>query len=71
MAREHMFDTVRRRYDTYPEAMPDAPKKPEPTPFEKFEDAARRIFQVPKKEADKAALRERKAREAREAERQK
>ena len=40
-----------------------------PTPFEKFEDVARRLFQVPKKEADKAALRERKAREAREAER--
>lgn len=44
-------------------------ERPQPTSFEKFEDMARRIFQVPKKEADKAALRERKAREAREAER--
>lgn len=43
---------------------------PEPTPFEKFEDVARRIFQVPKKEADKAALREKKAREAQEADKQ-
>ncbi len=43
--------------------------RPEPTSFEKFEDVARRIFQVPKKEADKAALREKKAHEAREAER--
>ena len=46
---------------------PASSGKPSPSPFEKFEDVARRIFQVPKKEADKAALRERKAREAREA----
>lgn len=43
-------------------------ERPEPTPFERFEDVARRLFQVPKKETDKATLRERKAREAREAE---
>ena len=42
-------------------------ERPEPTPFERFEDMARRLFQVPKREADKAALREKKAREAREA----
>lgn len=42
-------------------------KTPEPTPFEKFEDAARRIFQVPKKEVEKAELRQKKEREAREA----
>jgi hypothetical protein len=44
-----------------------AKAKPEPTPFEKFEDAARRIFSVPKKDVEKAELRAKKEREAREA----
>lgn len=42
-------------------------ERPEPTPFEKFEEAARRIFQVPKKEVENAELRRKKEREAREA----
>jgi len=45
-------------------AKADAPK---PTPFEKFEEAARRIFSVPKKDVEKAELRRKKEREAREA----
>lgn len=36
----------------------------EPTPFEKFEEAARRIFQVPKREVEKAEVRKKKEREA-------
>ena len=43
-------------------------ERPGPTPFERFEDAARRLFQVPKKDVDKAELRRKKEREAREAE---
>ena len=44
-------------------------KAERPTPFEKFEDAAKRIFSVPKKDLEKAELRKRKEREAREADR--
>lgn len=40
---------------------------PHRTPFERFEEAARRIFQVPKKDVEKAELRRKKEREAREA----
>lgn len=40
---------------------------PHRTPFERFEDAAKRIFSVPKKEVEKAELRKKKEREAREA----
>lgn len=40
---------------------------PEPTPFQKFEDALKRVLAVPKKDVDKAVTREKKAREAREA----
>lgn len=42
-----------------------------PSPFEKFEDAARRIFSVPKKDVEKAELQKKKEREAREAEKPK
>lgn len=49
----------------YPVLMAKA--DPNRTPFEKFEDAARRIFSVPKKEIDKAERRKKKEREAREA----
>lgn len=38
-----------------------------PTPFEKFEEATKRLFKVPKREVEKAELRKRKEREAREA----
>lgn len=36
-----------------------------PTPFQRFEDALKRVLSVPKKDVDKAAVREKKAREAR------
>ncbi|MDQ3879017.1 MAG: hypothetical protein M3290_11820 [Actinomycetota bacterium] len=49
--------------------MPD-PKKREQTPFERFQEAARRLFQVPKTHVERAELRERKEREAREGEKQ-
>ena len=39
--------------------------------FKKFEEAAKRIFSVPKKDLDKAELRKRKEKEAREADRSK
>lgn len=38
-----------------------------PTPFEKFEEAAKRILSVSKKDLEKAELRRKKEREAREA----
>lgn len=41
----------------------------QPTPFERFEEAAKAIFRVPKKDLDKAELRKRKEQEAREADR--
>ena len=44
---------------------------PHSTPFERFEEAAKRIFSVPKKDLEKAELRKRKEREAREADRAK
>ena len=44
--------------------MADAAK---PTPFEKFEEATKRIFQVPKGEVEKAELRKKKELEARDA----
>lgn len=34
-------------------------------PFDRFEDALKRVLSVPKKDVDKAATREKKAREAR------
>lgn len=43
----------------------------QPTPFERFEEAAKSIFKVPKKDLVKAELRKRKEREAREADRPK
>lgn len=43
--------------------------RPQPSPFEKFEEVAKRIFSVPKKDLEKAELRKRKEREAREADR--
>ena len=46
--------------------MADAAK---PTPFEKFEEATKRIFQVPKREVEKAELRKKKERDAKEADR--
>jgi hypothetical protein len=42
-------------------------RNPTPTPFEKFEEAAKRFLSVPKKDVEKAELRKRKEREAREA----
>ncbi len=48
--------------------MADAAKA---TPWEKFEEATKRIFQVPKREVEKAELRKKKEREAREADRAK
>lgn len=42
-----------------------------PTPFQRFEDALKRVLSVPKKDVDKAVTREKKARKAREAEGQK
>jgi len=39
-----------------------------PTPFERFEEATKRLFRVSKKDVDKAELRAKKEREAREAE---
>ena len=36
-----------------------------PSPFERFEDALKRVLSVPKKDVDKAVTREKKAREAR------
>jgi hypothetical protein len=38
-----------------------------PTPFERFEEAAKRIFSVPKKDVEKAERRRKKEREAQEA----
>lgn len=52
----------------YPVPMAKA-ARPEPTPFERFQEAAKAIFQVPKREVDKAELRKKKEREAREADR--
>jgi hypothetical protein len=46
-------------------------ERPEPTPAERFMDTARRLFQVPKAEVEKAELRRKKEREAREADRSK
>lgn len=43
----------------------------EPTPFERFEEATKRLFQVSKKDVDKAELRAKKEREAREADKAK
>ena len=43
----------------------------EMTAFENFEEATKRIFQVPKREVDKAELRKKKEREAREADKTK
>lgn len=37
---------------------------PEPAPFERFEEAAKRIFSVPKKDLEKAELRRKKEQEA-------
>lgn len=54
----------------YPVRMAKA-EHPEPTPFKRFEDALRKVISVPKKDVDKAALREKKAREARRTERPK
>jgi hypothetical protein len=42
------------------------PERPEPAPFERFEGASRRVFRVPKKDADKGELRKKKEKEARE-----
>ena len=39
------------------------------TPFQRFEDALKRVLSAPKKDVEKAALREKKAREARRVER--
>ena len=44
-------------------SMADAAK---PTPFEKFEKITKQIFQVPKREVEKAELLKKKEREARE-----
>lgn len=60
---------VERPRRPYPVLMAKADRS-EPTPFEKFEEAARRIFQVPKRDVEKAELRRKKEKEAREAERQ-
>lgn len=38
---------------------------PQPTPFKKFEDALRKVLSAPKKDVDKAIVREKKEREAR------
>jgi hypothetical protein len=38
--------------------------KPKPTPGKKFEDALRKVLSVPKKDVDKAIVREKKEREA-------
>jgi hypothetical protein len=43
----------------------------EPTPFKKFEDALRKVLSTPKKDVDKAIIREKKEREARRSERRK
>ena len=51
----------------YPVFVAKAAKR-EATPFAKFEEATKRIFQVPKREVEKAELRKKKEREAREAE---
>ena len=37
----------------------------QPTSFQRFEDALKRVLSVPKKDVDKAVTREKKAREAR------
>jgi hypothetical protein len=50
--------------------MAKSEQPPGPSPFERFEDAARRIFQVPKRDVDKAELRRKKEREARKGDRQ-
>ena len=47
----------------YPCGMAKA-AKPEPTPFERFEEATRRLLSVPKKDVEKAELRSKKEREA-------
>ena len=39
--------------------------KPKPNPGKKFEDALRKVLSVPKKDVDKAVVREKKARDAR------
>lgn len=44
--------------------------EPAPTPFERFEEGLKRIFSVPKKDMDKAELRKKKEREAREADKE-
>lgn len=36
----------------------------QPTPFQRFEDALKRVLSVPEKDVDKAVTREKKAREA-------
>ncbi|MFN2588833.1 MAG: helix-turn-helix domain-containing protein [Actinomycetota bacterium] len=46
-------------------------ERPRPTPFERLEEAAKRIFSVSKKDLEKAELRKRKEKEAREADRSK
>jgi hypothetical protein len=40
--------------------------RPHLTPFERFEEATKRLFQVSKKDVDKAELRAKKEKEARE-----
>lgn len=40
-------------------------ERPARTPFERFEDAAKAIFKVPKREVEKAELRRKKERKAR------
>ena len=42
-----------------------------PTPFDKFEEATKRIFKVSKRDLEKAELRRKKEREAREADKTK
>jgi hypothetical protein len=46
-------------------------KRPEPTPFERFEEATRRLLSIPKREVEKAELRAKKEREAKRANRSK
>jgi hypothetical protein len=45
--------------------------EPEPTPFKKFEDALRKVLSTPKKDVEKAIIREKKEREARRSDRRK
>jgi hypothetical protein len=51
----------------YPCLMAEA-AKPDRTPFERFEEATRRLLSTPKREVQKAELRAKKERQAREAE---